>query len=123
MHPGGQTWPLSFVLEEGGAAYCSLGMLSSGALCVMCAHGPYTPLYLHPPPCPPVHPLTPLHTPHIFSYTPVRPLSSPYTLSHPAHTPFTPSRHSPHPCCRYERADRISFATIAPSTHGPLGAF
>lgn len=55
---GGQTWPVSFVLEEGGAQYNSMGLLSSGALCVM-----------------------------------------------------------------YERADRISFATIPPSPSGPLGVF
>ena len=44
---GGQTWPRSFVLEEGGAAYCSLGLLSSGALCVMYERADLTPC-LHP---------------------------------------------------------------------------
>ena len=51
---GGQTWPRSLVLEEGGAAYSCLGLLSSGALCVMCARA-RTP---HPC-CTPEHPQLP----------------------------------------------------------------
>ena len=50
----------------------------------------------HPLPCTPLHPKDPLTPPQLL----VRPLAT-----------------------RYERADRISFATITPSAHGPLGAF
>ena len=93
--PGGQTWPRSFVLEEGGAAYCSMGLLSSGALCVMCAD--LTSTSSHTPCC------------------------SPFA-AHTRGSLYNSTSLDP-PYYRYERADRISFATIAPLPQGPLGAF
>ena len=61
-----------------------------------------------------LHPLHPQTRTHPLPRTPLHPKDP--------HTPTPPESLVRPLATRYERADRISFATITPSASGPLGA-
>ena len=72
-----------------------------------------------------LHPLHPQTRTHPLPRTPLHPKDTavPSVCFNPK-DPLTPPESLVRPLAtRYERADRISFATITPSASGPLGAF
>ena len=102
----------------------------------MCAQAPTLALTLDAPNPPTLNapPNTPLPTRFCFpshSLAPFLHRLHPQTRTHPLprtplhpKDPHTPPESLVRPLAtRYERADRISFATITPSASGPLGTF